>query len=187
MASLQEQLLKAGLTTKQKARQANTDKRKKNKQKRSGAKVEVSVEEQVKNSVNEAKLEKQRKDQELNAARQKALAEKEASLRIRQILEHHQITEIDGEMTYNYTFENKVKKLHVDEKTHGALSNGRLAVCGLTSDNDEPSVFVVTQETADKVAELEPSVVLVRNDRTEEQVDEDDPYAEFQIPDDLMW
>ena len=34
MASLQEQLLKAGLSTKQKARQANTDNRKKNKKKR---------------------------------------------------------------------------------------------------------------------------------------------------------
>jgi uncharacterized protein YaiL (DUF2058 family) len=36
MATLQDQLLKAGLTTKQKARQANADSRKKNKQKRSG-------------------------------------------------------------------------------------------------------------------------------------------------------
>ena len=187
MASLQEQLLKAGLTTKQKARQANTDKRKKNKQKRSGANVEAGVEEQVKNSVNEAKLEKHRKDQELNAAKQKALAEKEANLRIKQILTHHQIKDIAGEVAYNYTFDNKVKKLHVDEKTHTALSNGRLAVCGLADSNEESLIFVVTRETADKVAELAPSVVLVRNERTEEQVDEDDPYAEFQIPDDLMW
>ncbi len=40
MPSLQDQLLKAGLTTKQKARQANSDKRKKNKQKRRGAQVQ---------------------------------------------------------------------------------------------------------------------------------------------------
>jgi len=182
MASLQEQLLKAGLTTKQKARQANTDKRKKNKQKRSGAKVETSIEEQVKDNVNAAKLEKQQKDQALNAAKQQALAEKEANLRIKQILEHHQITGIEGETVYNYTFENKVKKLYVDDKTLQALTNGRLAVCGL-----EQQVYVVTRETADKVAELAPSVILVKNDRVEEQMDEDDPYAEFQIPDDLMW
>ena len=41
MASLQDQLLKAGLTTKQKARQANSDQRKKNKQKRSGVKHDL--------------------------------------------------------------------------------------------------------------------------------------------------
>lgn len=182
MASLQEQLLKAGLTTKQKARQANTEKRKKNKQKRSGVKVEASLQEQVKQDLVNAKQAKQDKDMQLNAEKKEALAKKEHVLRIQQILEHHQVTGINGDKEYNYNFDGKVKKLAVDEKSYDAIVSGRLAICGI----DEKS-YVVTAQTANKLAELDEKVVLVLNENTAEEIDEDDPYAEFQIPDDLMW
>lgn len=182
MASLQDQLLKAGLTTKQKARQANTDKRKKNKQKRSGAKVDVSIQEQVKQDVAKQQAEKQAKDAALNAERQQALAEKEQTQRILQILSHHQVTDIDGEVEYNYTFDGKIKKLLVDEKTQKALVNGRLSICGL-----EGVTYLVTAETAEKVATIDDSVILLKNEKSNDEIDEDDPYAQYQIPDDLMW
>lgn len=183
MASLQDQLLKAGLTTKQKARQANSDKRKKNKQTRSGVEHELSLQEKIKNDLTISQQEKAKKDTELNEERNKQLAQKETHLRIFQILKHHQLTRINGETEYNYTFNNKVKKLLVDVITHRALVNGRLAVCGL----DDKS-YVVTTETAEKISTLDSSIILVQNDKIEgEDVDENDPYAEFQIPDDLMW
>jgi len=183
MPSLQDQLLKAGLTTKQKARQANSDKRKKNKQQRSGVKHELSLQEKVKQDLASNQEEKAKKDAELNAERQKQLAQKENHLRILQILQHHQLSNINGETEYNYTFNGKVKKLLVDAITHKALVNGRLAICGL-----EEKSYVVTYETAEKIATLEPTVILVQNDKAlDESADEDDPYADFQIPDDLMW
>ncbi len=183
MASLQEQLLKAGLTTKQKAQQANTDKRRKNKQKRSGVKVETSLQEQVKQEVQLSQKEKQAKDAALNAKKKQELEQKEQKLRILQILQHHHLKNIQGETEYNYTFDNKIKKLHLDPQTHKALVNGRLAICGL-----DEITYVVTSETAVKIAELNADVVLLKNDKTAEvQIDEDDPYADYQIPDDLMW
>lgn len=182
MASLQDQLLKAGLTTKQKARQANTDKRKKNKQKRSGVKVEASLQEQVKENLAQSKQEKLAKDAELNAEKQQALMAKEQHLRIKQILEHHQVTGIEGESEYNYTFDKKIKKLALNEVSYNAVVNGRLALCGL-----DDKTYVVTAETAAKVAELNASVILLKNEKVEVEADEDDPYADFQIPDDLMW
>jgi len=184
MASLQDQLLKAGLTTKQKTRQANSDKRKTNKQKRSGVKHDLSLQEIVKNDLTLTKEEKAKKDSELNAEKNKQRAQKETHLRILQILQHHKFTKIAGETEYNYTFNNKVKKLSVDPVTHRALVNGRLAICGL--DN---ITYVVTSETAEKIATLESNIILVQNDKveTDNNVIEDDPYAEFQIPDDLMW
>jgi len=183
MASLQDQLLKAGLTTKQKARQANSDKRKKNKQKRSGVEHELSLQEKVKNDLVISKQDKAKKDAELNAEKNKQLAEKEMHLRILQILQHHQLTQIEGETEYNYTFHSKVKKLFVDAITHRALVNGRLAICGL-----DDNTYVVTSETAEKISTLDHSIVLVQNDKVDDDTpDEDDPYAEFQIPDDLMW
>lgn len=183
MASLQEQLLKAGLTTKQKTRQANADNRKKNKQKRSGVQHEASLQEQVKADLAKAKAAKQAKDNALNEQKKQQLAEKEQGLRIQQILEHHQLNNVAGDNEYNYTFNNKIKKLALDTMTHKALVNGRLALCGI-----DATTYIVTRETADKLAELDARVVLVQNDKVvDEHIDEDDPYADYQIPDDLMW
>jgi uncharacterized protein YaiL (DUF2058 family) len=182
MSSLQEQLLKAGLSTKQKARQANTEKRRKAKKKRSGLQVEASLQEQIKQDVALSAQQKAEKDKALNEQKAKALADKELALRIEQILKHHCIKNVEGEQVYNYTQDNKVKKLFVDEKTYQALVNGRLALCGLAGES-----YLVTSETADKLAQLDEKVVLVLNTNAQEQLDEDDPYAEYQIPDDLMW
>lgn len=183
MASLQDQLLKAGLTTKQKTRQANADKRKKNKQKRSGVQHEASLQEQVKQDLAQSKSEKKAKDNALNEEKKQQLAEKEKSLRIKQILEHHHVTNVAGESEYNYTFDNKIKKLAINEQTHKALVSGRLALCGLGE-----TTYIVTSETAEKLAELDPQVVLVQNTKVVEDIaDDEDPYADYQIPDDLMW
>ena len=183
MASLQDQLLKAGLTTKQKTRQANVDKRKKNKQKRSGVKHESTLQEQVQQNLVKAKTDKKTKDNALNELKQQQLIVKEAQLRIKQILTHHQIKNVSGDNDYNYTFETTIKKLSLDTVTHKALVNGQLALCGL-----DDVTYIVTRETAEKLSELDKSVVLVQNDKAlDENVDEDDPYADYQIPDDMMW
>jgi uncharacterized protein YaiL (DUF2058 family) len=183
MASLQDQLLKAGLTTKQKARQANSDKRKTGKQKRSGVKVDTSLQEQVKQELELAKKDKLAHDTALNNERKQTLAAKEQQQRILQILQHHQVSNVKGEAEYNYTFNSKIKKLFVDSVTHKALVNGRLALCGVSD-----TTYIVTTETAEKVASLDKAVILVQNTKVaDEVIAEDDPYAEFQIPDDMMW
>ncbi len=183
MPSLQDQLLKAGLTTKQKSRQANTDNRKKNKQKRSGVKHDASLQEQVKQDLAKDKADKIAKDSALNDLKNQELATKEKTLRIKQILEHHQITGVNGESEFNYTFNSKIKKLFLDAITHKALVNGRLALCSLSD-----VTYIVTSETAAKVAKLDNLIILVQNDQVETaEADEDDPYADYQIPDDLMW
>lgn len=183
MASLQEQLLKAGLTTKQKARQANTEKRRTKKQQKSGVQVEESLQEKVKQDLTIAKAEKQAKDTQLNAQKKSVLLAKEQQNRILQILQHHHVKGFEGDLEYNYTFGTKVKKLFVNNTTQKALINGRIALCGL---ND--ITYVVTAETAEKIATIDAAVILLQNDKTlDQQIDDDDPYAEFQIPDDLMW
>jgi uncharacterized protein YaiL (DUF2058 family) len=44
----------------------------------------------------------------------------------------------------------------------------------------------VPKVIADKIAERDPSLV-VRVTKTRSEPDADDPYAAFQVPDDLMW
>jgi uncharacterized protein YaiL (DUF2058 family) len=183
MASLQDQLLKAGLSTKQKARQANSATRKKNKQQRSGVQHDTSLQEKVKEDLVQQKNEKIAKDSALNEEKKQQLLVKEKQLRIKQILIHHQLKNIKGDNEYNYTFDNKIKKLALDAQTHKALVNGRLSVCGF-----EEVSYVVTRETADKLAELDTALILVQNDKSADDIQEDDdPYADYQIPDDMMW
>lgn len=183
MASLQDQLLKAGLTTKQKARQANTDKKRKNKQKRSGVKVEASMQEKVQQDIAKQQAQKQAKDAELNAKRKEELAAKEQHQRLLQILSHHQVKETQGEEAYNFSADGKVKTIYIDDKTQQAIVNGRLAICGL-----DEATYIVTSETAEKVATIDETVIYVSHERSaDDVVDEDDPYADYQIPDDLMW
>ena len=45
---------------------------------------------------------------------------------------------------------------------------------------------LVPRVIADKIAERDPALV-VRVNKAVTAIDEDDPYAAFQIPDDLMW
>ena len=183
MPSLQDQLLKAGLTTKQKTRQANSDKRKKNKQKRSGVEHEATLQEQVRQDLAKAKVDKLAKDTALNDEKKLQLNAKEQFLRIKQILDHHQIKNVFGDAIYNYTSDVKIKKLALDYDTHKALINGRLALCGL-----DDVTYIVTSETAEKLSKLDNNIILVQNDKVEDEgLDESDPYADYQIPDDLMW
>ncbi|MFB1015989.1 MAG: hypothetical protein ACI9C0_000057 [Alteromonadaceae bacterium] len=183
MPSLQDQLLKAGLTTKQKTRQANSDKRKKNKQKRSGVEHEATLQEQVQQDLAKAKADKLAKDTALNDEKKLQLNAKEQFLRIKQILDHHQIKNVFGDAVYNYTSDVKIKKLALDHDTHKALVNGRLALCGL-----DDVTYIVTSETAEKLSKLDDQIILVQNDKVEDKdLDESDPYADYQIPDDLMW
>ena len=80
-------------------------------------------------------------------------------------------------------FNTTIKKLPLDAVTHKALVNGQLALCGL-----DDVTYIVTRETAEKLSELDKNIILVQNEKIlDEVIDEDDPYADYQIPDDMMW
>lgn len=182
-SSLQDQLLKAGLTTKQGARTAQAEKRKKNKQKKKkGADTRTDLEKELAQS----KLDKQQKDLELNQER-KALADVKAEkARVIQMIQQHGLTDFKGDLVFNFTHGSTIKKLYVDVKARDALVGGRLGVCVL-----EEEYYLLVDDTVRKLQTLDASVVAYLYDRTKAEeapeVEEDDPYAEYQIPDDLMW
>lgn len=180
MGSLQDQLLKAGLTTEHKAKVAKTEKRKaQKKKKKKGA---TSDQSDLQKHIEQTKLEQQRKAEELNQAKQAELKEREQVARVKQILEHHNQDEIRGEVTFNFTYDNKVKELDVNEQTKQALVKGRLAICVL-----EEQFYVLQDEPARKIAEVDEKYIVfhVADEATES--DEDDPYAGYEVPDDLTW
>ena len=46
---------------------------------------------------------------------------------------------------------------------------------------------MIPREAALKIQERDPQRIVQMNVKTEEVAVEDDPYAAYQIPDDLMW
>ena len=178
MASLQEQFLKSGLVDKNKAKQANHEKtRQKKDERRSGT--------QTVDEVRLAALETQRKKaeqaREANAQRDAAATQKAILAQIAQMVQMNRQNKGNGEIAYNFTHNNKIERIYVSAAVQAHLMASRLViVCqgGATE--------LVPRIIADKIAERDPALV-VRVNKASAEVDADDPYAAFQIPDDLMW
>lgn len=178
MASLQDQFLKAGLVDKNKAKQAQHDKTKQKKvERKTGA-----------DSVNEARdaaLDLQRKNadraRELNAERDAAARQKAIVAQIVQLVQKNRQAKGNGDIAYNFTHDKKIERIYVSAAVQGHLMAGRLViVC------QGGTVELVPRVIADKIAERDATMV-VRVNKTSTDIDADDPYAAFQIPDDLMW
>ena len=181
MASLQDQLMNSGLINKQKAKQAQTEKRRQAKQKKKKGSVAVS---DVQKAIQEkAELQKQR-DLENNQQTQQELAARAAHGKLIQMIAQHCEKDYQGELDYHFTYDNKVKRIAVTPKIQQGLIKGSFAICVL---NDE--FYLINKEAAEKLRAIDESVLVALHDQSqnEAQTDEDDPYAEFAIPDDLMW
>lgn len=178
MVSLQEQLLKAGLVDKGKVKQAGHDKSKQKK-------VERQTGTQSIDEARLAALDTQRKNaertRELNAQRVAATNQKAIVAQIAQMVQQSRQSKGAGDIAYNFTHGKTIERLYVSAEVQSHLIAGRLVIIRLGSATE-----LVPRVVADKIAERDPSLV-VRVSKTSTKIDEDDPYAAFQIPDDLMW
>lgn len=182
MASLQDQLLKAGLADKSKAKQARADKRKKQKLKNKGSAVE---QDENKLAAQQAAEAKKQRDLELNQQRQAELEKKAVVAQIRQLITVNQQPKGKGDTVLNFTDENVVKRMYVSDAVHKLVVDARLAVVKLDED-----YLLIPTPVADKIAERDAKMVIYRADLREENKEksaEDDWYAEYEIPDDLTW
>ena len=178
MVSLAEQLLKAGLVDKNKVKQVNQDKSKQKK-------VERKTGTQTVDEARQAALETQRKNaeraRELNAQRDAAAAQKAVKAQIAQLVQQNRQGKGGGDVAYNFTHDNKIERIYVSAAVQGHLVAGRLViVC------QDGSTELVPRIVADKIAERDASIV-VRVNKPSTEVDADDPYAAYQIPDDFTW
>ena len=87
----------------------------------------------------------------------------------------------DGDLTYNFADQNKIKKIYVTKSVLDQLSTGRMAIV-----KHKERYQVVPAKVARKIADRDAAAVIVLNEPQQTPA-EDDPYAEFPIPDDLEW
>ena len=178
MASLQDQLLQAGVVDQKKAKKIKQEKRK---EARSRPKGQPAAD-QSKEQARQAMREKAERDRELNKQQQAVAAQRATRAQIIQLIEMNRIDRQGGDIAFQFVDGKKIKKLYVTTRLQSDLSKGRLAIVRLGEGYE-----VLPAAAAQKIMQRDAQTVVLLNDNDTADVDEDDPYAEYQIPDDLMW
>lgn len=178
MASLQDQLLKAGLADEKKARAVRGEKRKQRKQQPKGT-AQVN---ETEIRARQTREEKAERDRQLNLQRQQEADKKAIQAQIRQLVDTNRLDRSRGETSYQFVHDKKIKKIFVDDTMVDQLSRGRL---GIVCVND--TYEILAEAVARKIQERDSQAVIVLHDRKTDDVGDDDPYAGYEIPDDLMW
>ncbi len=177
--SLQEQLLKAGLVSKQEVKQTRTAKRKQINQAGPGGRTE----DENRRRAQQAAAEKARRDRELNLKREEEARRRAVENELRQLIHAHRLPRRDGAVAYNFQDGGSLKRIYVTAEQQAGLATGKIALV-----RQDKGYELIPAEIADRVLARGPELVLVLNrDRREAEPSESDEYAEYQIPDDLMW
>ncbi|GAB3359430.1 DUF2058 domain-containing protein [Lysobacter tyrosinilyticus] len=178
---LQEQLLKAGLVKKSKVAEAAREQNKARHAKGPAAPSEIQLE------AERARADKAERDRAL-AAEQKAQA-RTAELRAqaRQIIEDRKVPR-SGESEYRFTADGSIRALLVNDDLRKQLATGALVIVRVGERYE-----LLPRVAAEKVRERDASmIVLDHGQKTDAEpavtTSEDDAYyAQFQVPDDLIW
>ena len=183
MSSLQEQLLKAGLVDEKKLARAKQEKHRhasltrKTKGKKQGSQNPAN---------RQAQDRKAERDRELNQKRQEEARRKELVAQAMNLIDTNAIDRSRGELPYSFVYRRKVKKIYVTEEQKAQLAAGRVAIVTCVR-ADGRQFYLVPGAVAQKIAERDESFVVAVDRPQKAAVEEDDAYADYKVPDDLIW
>ena len=173
--ALQAQLLKAGLVDNKKAKKLS-------KQAVHEQRTGESKDAEVKAKIEQAQQEKLAKDQAIEQEKKAALQEKELKAAIMQMIHQYKIRDTDGEVVYQF-LDGKIKKVYINQQIYNALVAGSLVIA---KEND--SYAFLPKALAERInLKMEGFIIVNNAEKNEATTDEEDPYAAYVIPDDLMW
>ncbi len=177
----QEQFLKAGLVNQQQVKKAQRDKNKQHKQKQKPSKKAPAVDE-AKLKAQKLAEEQANRARELNKKKEEQARQKAISAEINQLIKDHFIKRDEKcDIAYNFQHDNKVKHIYVNADMKQQIINGKLGIARI-----EGRYELVPQAIAEKIQQRNEKRVILFKDE-QQTVEENDPYADFKIPDDLMW
>lgn len=176
----QQQLLKAGIVNKQQVKKANQEKSRKRKQQRNQKETAVD-ETQLK--VQQAADQKAEHDRELNRKKQEQAKNKAISAEINQLISNNLIERDEScDIIYNFEHRKKINRIYINEDMKQRIINGKLGIARI-----EGRYELVTASVAEKIKQRNEKRVVIFNNAEENASDENDPYADYQVPDDLVW
>lgn len=174
--ALQAQLLKAGLVDNKKAKKLS-------KQAVHEQRTGQSDEAAVKAKIAQDQQQKQARDQAIEQEKKAILHEKELKASILQMISQHKIRETDGDSSFQFIDDSKIKKVYINQQIYNALVTGSLVIA-----KESDSYAFLPKALADRInAKMEGFIIVNNSEQNLQTTDEDDPYAAYVIPDDLMW
>jgi len=182
--SLRDQLLKAGLVTESQVSRATTEQqRQQHQRKKSGKKAPDAAVDARQRKVAEAQAAKAARDRELNLARQEKAAARARAAEIRQLVDQHRLPALEGEGLeyFNFVTFRKIRRIAVNDERREKLRKGELSIVWF-----EGRTAMVPAGIAARIRERDESAVIPYQEGPDE-VDENDPYKDYVVPDDLMW
>ena len=180
MKSLQEQLMGSGLIDKKKAKAIQKEQRIQRKQMPKGQLPDNTEHERLE----KLKQEKIKKDKELNRKKVEELERKAIQAQVKQLIKTNAVQRDIGDVVFQFSDAKKIKKIHVSQTQYDHLTKGLLAIASLQGE-----YILVARAVASKITERDQLAICYFYEKAsdETEIDEDDPYKGFEIPDDLMW
>ncbi|HEU0153626.1 MAG TPA: DUF2058 domain-containing protein [Arenimonas sp.] len=177
---LQEQLLKAGLAKKSKAAEAARAQDKARLGKGPSDQAEIQRE------AERARLEKIERDRALAAGQKAKAREAELRAQARQIIQDKKVPRT-GESEYRFSADGAIRTVLIDDDQRKQLASGALVVARL-GDRYE----LLPRRAGDQVRERDPALVVLDHGQpgdapATDSAEDDAYYAQFKVPDDLVW
>lgn len=179
--SLRDQLLKAGLVTRDQANRAAAKSRRKQKPRKGPESEDSARERQVRQEIAAAERSKQTRDRDLNRNRDQARAVKARRAELRKQLRETHKNDGKGEITHYFQFGRKVRQVMVTSRQQEQLVAGDLGIVVM-----DGITYLVERSLADTVQRDDPDACVVIHDG-EDSAAVDDEYKDYVIPDDLQW
>jgi uncharacterized protein YaiL (DUF2058 family) len=178
---LQEQLLKAGLVKKSKVAEVAREQHKARHAKAASDPSEIQRE------AERARAEKAERDRALAAERKAVARVAELRAQARQIIDDKKVPRT-GEIEYRFTAGGAIRTLLVNEDLRRLLSSGALVIAQL-----DERYELLPRVAGEKVRERDAGMIVLDHgqqagaDRSSATSEDDAYYAQFQVPDDLVW
>ena len=178
---LQEQLIKAGLAKKSKAAEVAREQNKARDAKGPSGPSEIQLE------AERARAEKVERDRALEAEHKAKARIAELRAQARQIIKDRKVPR-SGESEYRFTADGAIRTLLVNEDLRKKLSSGALVIARM-----DQSYELLPRAAAEKVRERDASLIVldhgqdVGSEPAATTSEDDAYYAQFKVPDDLVW
>lgn len=182
--SLREQLLKAGLVSDKQAKQAErSESQHKHRQAKGSGRKQPPAPAPAR-AADQARAAKLLRDQELNRRQQEKAARKARAAELRQLVEQLRVARPESDDYFNFVDGGKIRRLAVTPDLRARVVAGSLLIVRCDGRYE-----LVPADAAERIRERDADAV-VANPATitpPASPDEDDPYKDFVVPDDLTW
>ena len=177
---LQEQLLKAGLVKKSRVNEAAREQHKARHGKGPAKPSDIALE------AERARLAKVERDRALERERKAQARLAESRAQARQIISDKQVPGA-GESEYRFDAGGAIRTLLVDGEQRRQLASGVLVIASVGE-----RYALLPRAAGDKVRERDPGMIVLDHGKgdtgqTDAASGDDAYYAQFQVPDDLVW